>query len=190
MRNPSRPAAALIALFFAFAAWSLAAQPAKAGDHPWYADSLEKLGFKVFAQPVPLPEFVAETLGGGTASLSSSRGKVLLLNFWATWCPPCQAEMPSIQTLWDKTKGSAFTVMGISIGEKADTVRAFIAKKKYTYPIYLDTGSKIGMLYGASSIPTTYIVDKQGRAIAGIIGGASYDSPQAAAIFAELVAKL
>ena len=155
----------------------------------WYEDGLKKLGFTVFPKPADLEDFSVKALDGSTTKLSSQRGKIVLLNFWATWCPPCQAEMPAIEALWSKSKDKAFTVMGISIGEAPGTVREYIAKKGYGYPVFVDPSGKIGSLFGARSIPTTYIVDKAGKAIAGIVGGAPYDGAEAAALFSELASR-
>jgi len=156
---------------------------------PWYADRLEKLGFYVFPEPVAVPDFSAEALKGGSLSLSALKGKVVLLNFWATWCPPCRAEMPSIEALWKKLKDKPFTVMAVSVGEDKGTVAKFIADQKYSYPIFLDPSSALGTAFNAESIPTTYLFDKQGRAIAGIKGSREYDGPDVVALFGELAAK-
>ncbi len=175
---------ALLALF----ASALGAQAAVA-PKPWYAASLEKLGFIVFPKPQPLDDFTIQALGGASHRLSDQKGKVVLLNFWATWCPPCRAEMPALEKLWGKSKDKAFTIMGVSVGEKPGTVKDFIASQGYSYPIYLDPSGELGSAFGASSIPTTYILDKTGAAIAGKIGGAAYDSAEAKEIFAQLASR-
>jgi thiol-disulfide isomerase/thioredoxin len=150
---------------------------------------MEKLGFFVFPAPVDVGDFTVETLGGGSSTLSSAKGKIVLLNFWATWCPPCRAEMPSIEALWKKTKGKAFTVFAISVGEEKATVKAFIDEQKISYPIFLDPTGRLGAAFNASSIPTTYIMDKTGKAIAGVQGSREYDGPEVMALFSDLAAK-
>jgi peroxiredoxin len=156
---------------------------------PWYASGLEKLGFTVFPTPQALDEFSVQALGGASVSLSAQKGQIVLLNFWATWCPPCRAEMPAIEKLWKKTKDKAFTVMGVSVGEEPGIVKDFIARQGYSYPIFVDPTGELGTAFGARSIPTTYILDKSGAAIAGKVGGATYDSAEANAIFAELASR-
>jgi peroxiredoxin len=170
---------------------SLASASAQSGAAPkaWYADGLKKLGFTVFPKPADLEDFSVKALDGSSTKLSSQRGKIVLLNFWATWCPPCQAEMPAIEALWKKSKDKAFTVMGISVGEAPGTVKDYIAKKGFGYPVFVDPSGEIGSLFGARSIPTTYVVDKDGKAIAGIVGGAPYDGAEAAALFSELASR-
>ena len=155
----------------------------------WYTKDLKSLGFTVFSKPMDLEDFSVKALDGSSTSLSAQRGKVVLLNFWATWCPPCQAEMPAIEALWKKTKDKAFTVMGISIGEAPETVKAYIAKKGYSYPVFVDPNGAVGTQFGARSIPTTYVVDKTGKAIAAKVGGASYDGKEAGALFSELASR-
>jgi peroxiredoxin len=164
---------------------------AEDGTQPklWYSAGLEKLGFTVFPKPQALDDFTVQALAGSSISLSAQKGKIVLLNFWATWCPPCKAEMPAIDKLWKKTKDKAFTVMGVSVGEEPRTVKDFIARMGYGYPIFVDPSGVLGTAFGARSIPTTYILDKSGAAIAGMVGAAPYDSEEAAAIFSELAAR-
>jgi peroxiredoxin len=156
---------------------------------PWYAGGLEKLGFTVFPKARVLEDFTAQSLGGSSLRLSDLKGKIVLLNFWATWCPPCRAEMPAIEKLWAKEKDKAFTIVGVSVGEEPATVKDFIARQGYSYPIFVDPSGALGSAFGARSIPTTYVLDKSGSAIAGKVGGAPYDSPEAIAIFSELASR-
>ena len=165
------------------------AVPVSTAPRPWYADKLEKLGFYVFPAPVDVGDFTVEALKGGAASLSQARGKAVLLNFWATWCPPCRQEMPSIEALWNKSKNKSFTIFAVSVGEEKATVDKFIAEQKYSYPIFLDPQNKLGSAFNASSIPTTYIIDKNGKVIAGTQGAREYDGPEVMAFFAELASK-
>jgi len=163
--------------------------PLFAQAKPWYSSGLEKLGFTVFKEPQALDDFTVQAADGSSARLSGQKGKIVLLNFWATWCPPCRAEMPAIERLWSKTKDKPFTVMGVSVGEEPGTVKDFIAKQGYSYPIFVDPSGALGSAFGARSIPTTYVLDKSGQAIAGKVGGAPYDSAEAIALFAELASR-
>jgi len=180
-------------LFFIIAALGIALPALSAQDNvqarPWYARGLEKLGFTVFSKPQPLDDFSIQALGGSFSKLSDQKGKIVLLNFWATWCPPCRAEMPAIDRLWTKTKDKAFTVMGVSVGEEPGTVRDFIGRQGYSYPIFVDPSGALGSAFGARSIPTSYILDKSGAAIAGKIGGAAYDDAETIAFFGELASR-
>jgi peroxiredoxin len=175
-----------ILVFFsvAFAAFSFAQGPAQ--DKAWYEEKLKKLGFTVLPKPVELGAFSVAALGGASVSLSELRGKIVLLNFWATWCPPCRAEMPALQQLWEKNKDRNFTIMGVSVHEEKATVEGFIADAGYSYPIFVDPNGSLASAFGVRSFPTTYILDKSGRVIAGKIGGAPYDNAESIAFFAEL----
>jgi thiol-disulfide isomerase/thioredoxin len=155
-------------------------------------DRLAALGFHVFPTPVELPKLTAKALPdqagktGGDLNLATLAGKVTLLNFWATWCPPCKQEMPSIERLSVKLKGTAFRVAAISVGEKTATVRDFIARTGYTFPVYLDADGSLGAAFASQGIPTTYILDKTGKAIAGTVGAREYDGDEIVSILTEL----
>lgn len=157
---------------------------------PWYADRMERLGFYVFPVPEPLPPLRVATLDDRTAGVDFFKGKVTMLNFWATWCPPCRVEMPSMQILYDKTRDVAFDIMAISVGEQKKTVTDFLAQNPYTYPVFLDTTGAQSAPFAGRGIPTTFILDKQGRAIAGLVGSRSYDGPEVIELFRELAEKL
>lgn len=160
--------------------------PAEEAVRPWYADRLMEIGFRVVKDPKAAPDFTVESLANAKTRLSDYRGKVVLLNLWATWCPPCKAELPSIQTLWERTKNKPFVVFAASQGESQQTVKSFIASKGYTFPVFFDPSGRSGDLYGARSIPTTCVIDKNGTLIAYAVGALEYDTPQALAIFAAL----
>jgi peroxiredoxin len=132
---------------------------------------IEKPGFGVEA-PTPsiarqsvAEEFELLTANGSTVRLSDLRGKVVLLNFWATWCPPCKAEMPDLEALYRK-HGAAhdFVVVGVDMEEKADAVRDFALANGITFPLALDADGKVsGEAYGVRTLPTSMIVDREGR---------------------------
>lgn len=157
---------------------------------PWYADLLKAQGFTPIDPPRELPAFTVATMNDGTSSLKDVSGKVVLLNFWATWCPPCRVEMPSMQTLYDELKGQAFTIYAVSVGEAKNTVSKFIDETKYTFPVYLDPGNRLGGQFASRGIPTSYLLDKQGRAIAGVIGAKMYDTPEMIALMRSLAERL
>lgn len=148
--------------------------------------TLAELGFHVFPEPVALPDFTVKGLSGKTFSSSSLKGTVTLLNFWATWCPPCRKEMPSIENLYKKMEGYDFRIVAVSASEKKSDVKKFIDAQKYTFPIYLDEKNSISSTLASQGIPTTYILDKNGLVIAGLVGARDYDDPQLIEIFKEL----
>ena len=116
-------------------------------------------------------DFSLSNLSGKQVKLSSFRGKIVLLNFWASWCPPCREEMPSIETLYNKMKGKKFQILAVNLDEEGvDVVKRFVSKNRYTFPVLLDPDNKAAVKYGIYSIPTTYIIDKQGYIIDSYIG--------------------
>lgn len=177
--------AAFVILLFSLGT-GLPAFAAEAPPAPWYAARLGQLGFQVFATPVSLTDYQVEALAGGKLAFSSLKGKIVLLNFWATWCPPCREEMPSIEKLWNRLKAEPFTVLAVSTGEARATVAKFIAAEKYSFPVFLDPAGSLGAAFNARSIPTTYLLDKEGRAIAGRVGGLDYDDPAVVGLIEEL----
>lgn len=148
--------------------------------------ALGELGFYVFPEPVSLPDFMVEALSGENLLSSSLTGTVTLLNFWATWCPPCRKEMPSIESLYKKMEGTNFRIVAVSASEKRADVEKFIAAQKYSFPIYLDERGSISSSLASQGIPTTYILDKNGLVIAGLVGAREYDDDQLIEIFKEL----
>jgi peroxiredoxin len=109
--------------------------------------------------------FTLADLQGNNWTLRDLRGKVVLVNFWATWCPPCRKEMPDLEALSNEFKDQGFVILGIS-DEEAAKVGPFIAAHNVTYPILLDPGRKVNDLYQVNGIPKTFIYDREGRLVA------------------------
>ena len=178
-------AIAVIAALMAFSVQSAAA----AGVKPWYAPKLEKLGFYVFDPPFVFQDFKVTNLAGAEKSRASVKGKIVLLNFWATWCPPCKEEIPSIEALSKSMKGKNFEVFAVNLGDDAATVKSFVAERNLTFPIYLDPKNLLSRTYASQGIPTTYLLDKDGRFIAGMVGGYNYSNPDFISLLDELTSK-
>jgi peroxiredoxin len=109
-------------------------------------------------------DFTLTELGGNTWALKALRGKVVLVNFWATWCSPCRKEMPDLQALYNQFKDQGLVILGIS-DEDASKVRPFVSAQKITYPILLDPGRKVNDLFRMDSIPKTFIYDRSGKLV-------------------------
>jgi thiol-disulfide isomerase/thioredoxin len=125
-------------------------------------------------------------MNGKKVKLSDFSGKVILLNLWATWCPPCRAEMPSIEKLHKEYSNKNFMIVAVSQGENLDTVKKFV-KGTYSFPIFVDINNEISKNYSSGSIPTTYIIDKEGYILAGFVGGREWDSKEVKELINELL---
>lgn len=117
------------------------------------------------------PDFTAEMLDGEKITLSSLRGKVVLLNFWATWCPPCRQEMTRVQSdLIDRFEGRDFVFLPVSRGEDRAAVAAFREKQGYTFPMGLDPEQRIYDLYASNYIPRNFLIDADGKVVMATAG--------------------
>ena len=113
-------------------------------------------------------DFTLTDIEGRSWTLSSLKGKVVVVNFWATWCPPCRKEMPDLQILHDRFKDKGLVILSIS-DEEATKVNPFIASHKYSWPILLDPGRKVNELYHVQGIPKSFLYDRKGRMVAQTI---------------------
>ncbi len=130
------------------------------------------------------PDFTVELFDGGELTLSSLRGKVVLLNFWATWCPPCREELARVQTeLIDRFAGRDFLFLPVSRGEERSAVAAFRERTGYAFPMALDPERRVYDLYATNFIPRNFLIGRDGRVVAATVG---YDGEE----FAELIATI
>jgi len=111
----------------------------------------------------PTPALARADLQGHRVDLSTMRGRVVLVNFWATWCEPCRAEMPSIERLRSKLKGRPFDVLTVNYGESGAKAAAFMVHEKLALPVLLDPDNEASDAWGAKGLPMTFLVDAQGR---------------------------
>ena len=157
----------------------------QAADLPPLSHSLTKQA------PRPAPTLQIKDLEGARHDLARLRNRVVLINFWATWCPPCRREMPSMERLSQALRGEAFSVLAVDVGEDADTIEAFTSQLDAapTFPILLDTKSRAMQAWKVAGLPTTFLVDKQGRIVASAIGGREFDHPELVEAIRELLRK-
>lgn len=127
------------------------------------------------------PDFEVQMFDGSTVKLSDLKGKVVLLNFWATWCPPCRAELARVEKeIIERFAGKPFVFLPVSRGEKRETVAAFREKMGYTFPMGLDTDNSVYKKYAVTYIPRNFLIDKDGKVVKASVG---YDEAE----FAELI---
>lgn len=123
----------------------------------------------------PAADFKLKDLHGNELSLSNLKGKKVFLNFWATWCPPCKAEMPEIEKLYEETKDSDLVIVAVDMGEPLSTVKTFIDNNKYDFKVLLDSDHSVATKYGISAIPTSYFIDKNGNIVSKNVGAMNID---------------
>lgn len=110
------------------------------------------------------PDFSLQFVDGGEFQLSTRRGLPLIINFWATWCPPCRAEMPALESIQQQYASQGLMVLGVDQGESPEVVTQFARQTvKTTFPLVLDRQMQVGQLYGVRALPTTFFVDREGR---------------------------
>jgi cytochrome c biogenesis protein CcmG/thiol:disulfide interchange protein DsbE len=129
----------------------------------------------------PAPELPHEVLAGPPTDLESLRGKPALVNFWASWCEPCKEEAPELRR-FDRSLGSRATLLGVDWGEDAAPAQSFIARSGWKYPVLRDPSQKVGLAYGFSGLPTTYVLDADGDIVQTLQG------PQTAATLRQALA--
>ncbi|MFT0548534.1 TlpA family protein disulfide reductase [Allopusillimonas ginsengisoli] len=133
--------------------------------------------------PRELPTISFQNEAGKTVSLADFRGRVVLLNIWATWCPPCREEMPSLDRLNAKRGGPTFEVVALSIDRDSALVKPFYQEfGVQTLRGYFDPASKVSNILRAPGVPTTLLIDQEGREIGRTLGPAAWDSPQVEAL--------
>lgn len=111
----------------------------------------------------PAPDFTLPRFDGGELRLQELRGKVVFLNFWASWCPPCRAEARTLEAAWQKYKNAGVVFVGVNIQDKEPDARAFLEEFGITYPNVIDRGNRVAIDYGVWGIPETFFIDREGR---------------------------
>jgi peroxiredoxin len=137
-----------------------------ASNDPQFAAAMVKL--EADEQTRQSADFTLTDLAGKEWNLKNLRGKVVLVNYWATWCPPCRKEMPDLEALYERFKQQGLVILAIS-DEGADKVKPFIAEHRFTYPILLDPGRKVNELFRIEGIPKSFVYDREGKLVAQAI---------------------
>lgn len=136
------------------------------------------------------PAFTLKDTSGQSVSLQQLRGKVIFLNFWATWCPPCRAEMPSMERLNEVFANKDFVMLAVNIEETGMTVVGpFMQQNPYHFSVLLDNEGVVQNLYGVYRFPETFIIDKKGKIVDHIVGGRDWSSAEMLKYIADLIDK-
>lgn len=135
----------------------------------------------------PTPDFTLASLDGKKMSLKDFRGKLVFLNFWASWCVPCREEMPAMEKLYQEYKDRNFVVLAVNVKDRKQAALDFVKELKLTYPTAFDPEGQVGLLYGAWGLPTTYLIGSKGEGLARAWGPAEWYGPAARKLIKELV---
>jgi thiol-disulfide isomerase/thioredoxin len=138
----------------------------------------------------PAPELRAQDLAGVPKTLADYRGKVVLLNFWASWCPPCLREMPSMERLRVKMAGRPLEIVALNSAEAPEEVNAYLARMKLGFPILLDPDGSNTKRWKVFALPTTFMLDAEGRVRYVLTGPTEWDEGEALGIIESLLAEL
>jgi peroxiredoxin len=153
-------------------------------------DFFSKAGIQTVKAGTKAPGFCLVDLNGKKSELKHYRGKVVFLNFWATWCGPCKEEMPSMEELFKQFKEKDFVFLAISVdyaGTKS--VKEFIEKHRYTFPVLIDPKCETLDLFAVKGIPTTFLIDKKGMIIGKAVGPKDWKKPEVVSIVNLLLGK-
>ncbi|OZA25198.1 MAG: thioredoxin [Hydrogenophilales bacterium 17-61-9] len=159
---------------------------------PLTAAELPPLSHSLTQQrPQPAPGLKLNDINGAAHDLAQLKGHVVLINFWATWCPPCRREMPSLERLTQQLKGEAFSALAVNVGENVDSISLFTSQldTDLSFPLLLDSRSLTLQAWKVAGLPTTYLIDKKGRVVARAIGGREFDHPDMVQAIRALISK-
>jgi peroxiredoxin len=149
------------------------------------------LGMRRPVEPSAAPDFTLLSLGGQPTRLREFRGKLVLLNFWATWCAPCLHEMPSMERLYQTFKQTEFALLAVSMDRQGEGVaRPFVENLKLTFPVLLDSTLEVSRQYSVRGLPTSYLIDPDGLLIGVVVGARDWHRTEAKALIAALLRQM
>ena len=155
------------------------------------ATSFAALGHELSKLPTPVaaPDFTLEDMDGETYTLSELRGKVVMVNFWASWCPPCREELPSMETVYQALKNEDFIVLAINQWETPDHVFSYMGQLEVypNFPILFDRDSSVSVAFGVQGLPTTLLINKQGHVVYRAVGGRNFNHPEVRALIQQMI---
>lgn len=123
----------------------------------------------------PAPAFDLLGPDGKRYSLEGFRGRPVIVNFWATWCPPCRAEMPSMQRAWQQIEDEGIGMLAINVGDEPEDIQQFLTEVPVTFPLPMDSDSRVAMQWPMRGLPTTFVVDAEGRLVYRAAGERDWD---------------
>jgi len=158
------------------------AVPAAAATHYF-----QLLGLQPPKEEVEAPHFTLKDLNGRKVRLTDYRGKVVFLNFFATWCVPCRAEMPAMDRLYRNFKDKGLVVLAVDVQEPARSVRPFVKELKLSFPALLDEDGSVAYMYAVRPVPATYLLSREGRIVWRAFGAREWDNADSRQYFSQLL---
>jgi len=173
-----------VVVFLLYACTAKAQSAAPSGTT---AKAFDEAGLRLLSKKVSPRDFSLSLLEGETKRLSSYKGKVVFLNFWATWCGPCRVEMPSIEAIYNKYSDKGLEMLAVNCSEDKATVSSFMKNEGFTFPALLDLDGRVSLNYGVQSIPTTFLIDRDGMIILRLVGSIDWNTPKIHAALESLL---
>jgi peroxiredoxin len=188
MRKRSKVAIILlIAISVVFVYFYLSYMKEKREEEVDYQALYSSLGIQRINPPQKPEDFTLKTLEGKGVSLKDYGGKIIFLNFWATWCGPCRAEMPSMEKLWQEFKKEEFIILAIDIQEESKLVSSFIEERNLSFPVLLDGKGNVARSYGVRGILITFFLNPKGEIIGKAIGARDWASEESFRLIRQLL---
>jgi peroxiredoxin len=160
-----------------------------AAGQPAVAELLKRLSLSGYPSSTRPPEFSGLTADGKIVSLANLLGRVVVLNFWATWCPECRPEMPAFEQLHREFAAQGLSVVGMNAREGTEAIREYAKELALTFPLVLDSKGEINAAYGVIALPTTFLIDSNGQVVALAVGPREWASAPARALIQALLAE-
>ncbi len=149
--------------------------------------ALRNLRLAPVEHPGPAPRFSSITPEGKKIAIDNFKGKLVVLNFWATWCPPCRLEMPSMERLYQEFKGQGLEVVAINFMEHEKPITSFLTENGFTFPVLMDKKGEIAREYGVHGLPVTYLIGRNGNLLARSMGYKDWYKPETRELISSLL---
>ena len=149
---------------------------------------LEALNLILFSESIALPDVSLPDVDREPVPLLSFKDRVVILNFWTTWCHYCERERPALEALFQKYKRDGLVILAVNLGESEDQVSAYVARHGLSFPHLMDPGARAEEAFGIQATPTNYLVDRRGHLVAGGMGYRNWNGPHAHRIIESLLA--
>lgn len=189
MRNRNKGVIGTVRILFSLFFTLISLHLALVLSHAQGKDPFRQLGVQVFQKRPEAPAFTLRRIDGTEVRLSDLKGKVVFINFFATWCTPCRYEMPEMEALYQTFKDKNFEILAVSIDTSTAPIKPFADSLKLTFPIVHDPGMRVARQYGFRGPPLSYFIDRKGKIVGGAAGPRKWNDPLAHQIVEKLLAE-